>query len=275
MPGAARAAPTAYTSAVAFFASLPGPATTAGFDALASGASIPSGGAATGITFDYDFDGVDLIVTDGTAAGGGGAFETISAPHFLGTSDLDVLVDGDDLGLGFAAANAVGLFVITAETPGLSLFDGDIRLAAAGATASLDVDDVQATLSDGSRVYFLGVIDAGSTFGSASVGTFGIGGAFAFNVDDMVTALPEPGAAWTLTSGLLVLAAVRRRRGSKRRDHGTHDLGRLRVRRAGGDPCAGAIETFHRGDRCAAAADGGCDLRQGRRGWRHLSPLRV
>ncbi len=211
LPGAARAAPTAYTSGVPFFASLRGPAQTAGFDGLSSGEVITSGESADGIRFSHDLDGVDLIVTDGTAAGGAVAFETVSSPHFLGTSDLDVLIDGDDLSLGIATANAVGLFVITAETPGLSLFDGDIRLAAGGATASLDVDDVQATLSDGSRVYFLDVIDAASTFDSASVGTFGAGGEFTFNVDDVVTALPEPRCASMLTSGLLALAAVRRR----------------------------------------------------------------
>jgi hypothetical protein len=214
IPGAARAAPTSYTSAVAFFTSLPGPATTAGFDGLSSGETISSDESVDGITFSHDLDGVDLIVTDGTAAGGGGPFETVSAPNFLGTSDLDVLIDGDDLALGFNTANAVGLFVITAETPGHSLFDGDIRLAAAGAAAALDVDDVQATLADGSRVYFLGVIDPDSTFNSASIGTFGAGGEFAFNGDDMVTALPEPRGAWALASGLLALAAGRRRRPS-------------------------------------------------------------
>ena len=218
LPGPTRAAPTVYTSSIAFLAALPGPATTAGFDGLPSGHVVASGSVADGITFSHVLGGVDLIVTPGSLSGGGGSFATTSAPHFLGTSDLDVLLDGDDLSLGFAASNAVGLFVITAETPGVTLFSGDIRLTARGAVASLNVNDVHATLADGSRVFFLGVIDAGSTFGSASLGTFGAGGQFAFNVDDVVTALPEPGIGGATASGLLALAAARpRRRSTKER----------------------------------------------------------
>jgi hypothetical protein len=224
----ARAVPVTYTSSAAFFAALPGPPVTADFDGLSSGQVIASGASADGITFTYDFGGVDLIVTDGSAAGGGGPFDTTSPPHFLGTSDFDVLLDGDDLGLGFASARAIGLFIITAETPGLSLFDGDIGLSAAGAQALLDVDDVEDTLGDGSLVFFLGVIDSGVSFASASLDTFGGGGAFAFNVDDVVTAVPEPGVAALLGSGLLALAAWRR---SPRADGGGRRLSAARASR--------------------------------------------
>jgi hypothetical protein len=58
-------------------------------------------------------------------------------------------------------------------------------------------------------VFFLGVIDPGASFTSASLDTFGGGGAFAFNLDDVVTAVPEPGTALMLGLGLLIL---RRRR---------------------------------------------------------------
>jgi hypothetical protein len=208
LPASAGAVPTVYTSSAAFFAALPGAATTHDFDGLTSGQVIASGASADGITFTYDFGGVDLIVTDGTAAGGGGPFATTSSPNFLGTSDLDVLLDGDDLGLGFASARAVGLFIVTAEVPGVSLFDGDIGLTAAGATAYLDVDAVQQTLSDG-IVFFLGVIDPALSFSSASLEGFGGGGAFAYNVDDVVTAVPEPGTALLLGLGLLILSRLR------------------------------------------------------------------
>lgn len=212
LPETAHAAATVHTSSIAFFASLPGPPVTANFDALTSGQGIASGSTANGITFGHSLGAVDLIVTAGSLGGSGASFTTTSAPHFLGTSDLDVLVDGDDLSLGFAAANAVGLFVVTRETPGVTLFDGDLRLAAGGATASLDVDAVQATLGDGSLVYFLGVIDSSSTFAAATLGSFGRGGEFAFNVDDIVTSLPEPELASALSIALLALAVFEQKR---------------------------------------------------------------
>lgn len=210
-PGAAGAVPVAYTDAASFLAALPGPATTAGFDGLASGTAIPSGGSADGITFTYDFGGIDLIVTDGTAAGGGGPFDTTSPANFLGTSDFDVLLDGDDLGLGFAASHAIGLFVVTAEVPGSTLFDGDLALAAGGGTALLDVDAVEQTLPDGSLVFFLGVVDVAASFTSASLENCAVcGGFFTYNVDDIVTAVPEPGPELLLGAGLAV-GALRRR----------------------------------------------------------------
>ena len=208
LPAAAGAVPTAYTSSAAFLTALPGAPTTASFDGLSSGDAIASGDSADGITFSYAFgDGVQLIVTDGTAAGGGGPFATTSAPNFLGTTDLDVLLDGDDLALGFSGASAIGLFIITAEVPGTTLFDGDLGLAAAGITAFLDVDAVEQTLPDG-IVYFLGVIDPAASFSSASLDSFGGGGAFAFNVDDVVTAVPEPGTALMVALGLLVICRL-------------------------------------------------------------------
>jgi hypothetical protein len=200
------AVPITYTDVAAFLAALPGPAITADFDGIAAGTVIPSGGSADGITFTYDFGGVDLIVTDGAQAGGGGPFDTTSPPNFLGTSDFDLILDGDDLVLGFASAHAIGLYVITAEVPGVTLFDGDIGLGAGGATAFLDVDALQQTLGDGSLVFFLGVIDPSASFTTASLDTFGGGGAFLFNVDDIVTAaVPEPGAVALLGVGLGLL----------------------------------------------------------------------
>ncbi|MEZ4332613.1 MAG: hypothetical protein R3F35_12700 [Myxococcota bacterium] len=214
---AAKAAPAFHTSAIAFFASLPGGALTADFETLPSGEIIASGAAVEGLVVDHDLGGVDLIVTDGTAAGGSGPFATTSGSRFLGSGDLDLLVDGDDLDFHFGAAHAVGLFVITAETPGTSLFDGDVRLQVGGAAVSLDVDDVQSTLADGSRVFFLGLIDPEASFTSASLRTFGAGGEFAFNVDDVITALPEPAPESALAVALLgSVGALGRQRRSRR-----------------------------------------------------------
>jgi hypothetical protein len=101
-----------------------------------------------------------------------------------------MLLDGDALTLGIPAGKAVGVFIITAEEPGETLLDGDIRLTAGGATAFLDVDSVEQTLPDGSLVFFLGVIHPGASFSSASLETFGGGGAFAYNLDGILTGVP-------------------------------------------------------------------------------------
>lgn len=218
--GPAHASPSAYTNIFDFAAALPGGYTTAGFDALASGTAIASGGTADGITFSYSFEGASLIATDGTAGGGGGPYDTVSPANFLGTNDFDALLDGDTVTLGFASSHAIGVVIITVEQPGESLLDGDIGLSAGGATALLDVDAVQTVLEDGSIVYFLGVIDPEASFPSASLDTFGGGSAFSYTVDQIVTsavatAVPLPGPALMAAIALATLAALwlRRQRG--------------------------------------------------------------
>jgi hypothetical protein len=191
LPAAAQQAiPTAHTSSAAFVSALTGAPTTATFDGLPSGQVIAPGASADGISFSYDFEGAELIVTDGTAAGGGAPFDTTSTPNCLGTSDFDMLVDGDDITFGLSAGKAIGIFIVSAEEPGRTLLDGDIRLTAGGATAFLDVDSVEQTLPDGALVFFLGVIDPGASFSSASLETFGGGGAFTYNLDGILTGVP-------------------------------------------------------------------------------------
>ena len=165
-----------FTDEAAFLSALPGPASTLDFDSLSAGTVIASGRSVGGITFTYDFGGVQMLATD--------VFDTTSAPNFLGTDDGDLFQDGDDLRLGFARVQAIGVFFITAD----ELFDDDVTLTAAGATASLVAADVQQTLLDGSQVFFLGIVDDTNSFTSAGVGTIG-GGFFVYNVDDVITAV--------------------------------------------------------------------------------------
>jgi hypothetical protein len=205
--GSADALPIAYTDSVAFLNALPGPATTLDFDSTAAGTTLASGSTLEGITFTYDFGGVELAVTDGNQFGGGGPFDTTSGANFLGTDDADLLQDGDDFSLSFAPVNAIGMFFITAD----ALNDDDITLTAGGATASLMAADVEQTLGDGSEVFFLGLVDSAAAFTSAGVATIG-GGFFLYNVDDIVTAVPEPGTFVLLGAALLGLTVIRRQR---------------------------------------------------------------
>ncbi|MGI9329175.1 MAG: dockerin type I repeat-containing protein [Gammaproteobacteria bacterium] len=175
----AAAAPTTYTQQASFIAALPGTANTLNFDSGAPGAAIPSGAAFNGITFVYDFGGVALKVGSQNTAG----YATSSSPNFLGTDDADILQDGDGIVMSFSPVNAFGLYVISND----EIFDNDITLSAGGTSVSVAAADVQATLSDGSKVYFLGISDPVSNFSFASLATAG-NGEFLFNIDDIVTA---------------------------------------------------------------------------------------
>ncbi len=175
--GTAPASAQNYTSSLAFFTALPGPPNTVNFDSLGSGTVIASGSATGGITFTYDFGTVQLMVT--------GGWPTVSPFNALGSTDANILQDGDNLSFSFSASNAIGLVIITRD----ALQDGDLSLSAGQNTATLSAGAIEQTLSDGSRVYFLGVIQpwAGGAFTSATLTTVG-GGFFLYNLDSIVTA---------------------------------------------------------------------------------------
>lgn len=187
-----------YTDQAAFMAALPGPANILDFDSLFAGTTIADGGTVDGITFNYDFGGGQMQVSD--------AFDTTSPPNYLGTDDAGVFQDGDDFDLSFVPVNAIGMFFITAD----EMFDDDITLSAAGTSVGLSVADAGSDVGDGGIPYFLGIIDDTNPFTTASITTIG-GGFFLYNVDDIVTAVPLPGALWLFGSGLFGLLAVRRR----------------------------------------------------------------
>lgn len=198
---------TTYTDQASFLAALPGPANTLDFDSVAAGTLIPSGTTVGDITFNYNFGGVSMAVTDGNQFGGGGPFATTSPPNFLGTDDADILQDGDNFDLSFAPVNAIGMFFITADV----MFDDDITLSAGGTSVALNTLDAGSDLGDGGIPYFLGIIDDTSPFAMASITTIG-GGFFLYNVDDITTAVvPLPGALWLFGSGLIGLLAFRRK----------------------------------------------------------------
>lgn len=164
-----------HTDRAAFLAALPGPPETFGFDALPFGMTIAAGTTTGGIGFAYDFGGAALKVT--------GLYPAVSAPHALGSTDADILQDGDDLALSFAATHAIGLSIITREV----LEDDDLVLTAGGQRIGVRGPAIQQVLADGSNVYFLGVVSPSRAFDSATLTTTG-GGYFFYNLDDIVRA---------------------------------------------------------------------------------------
>lgn len=198
-----------YTDYAQFLGDLPGPASVLDFDGMAYGDIIADGDTVAGITFSYDFGGVQMMVTDDLY------WPTTSSPNLLGTDDGDMLQDGDDFDLSFAPASAIGMYFITADT----MYDGDITLTAGGGSVGLVASDGTYLGSDVNGydwyAYFLGIIDVDpmNAFTDASITTIG-GGYFLYNVDDITTSapvVPEPATMLLLGSGLLALAGLRRK----------------------------------------------------------------
>jgi hypothetical protein len=217
---AASAAVTAYWNRAAFeaaIAALP-PLAALDFEDFTAPAVLPSevvyDSAYAGFSFRYEIEGAELLVT--------GAWATTSGANSLGTTGDDSLLASDAFTLEFAAATAIGLYVI-----GEDMQPGDVELQTdAGVVAN---EAAESTLADGSSVFFLGLVESDpalafreATLVSRIAETVGD---YVWNVDDIVTAPAPDGAA----CGLLALAALagfsrrraaglRRARSASRRD---------------------------------------------------------
>ena len=195
--------PVAFTSAIS---GLTGIVSTFDFETSPAGTIIPNGSSIGGITFTSSI-GLDLIVSAG--------FATTSGSNYLGVDDGgdEVFLPPTDLWeMSFGAPlNAIGLYLITSPD---GLLAGDVRLeTAAGVVVNAGTEN--STLSDGGRVYFLGLVSGGPAFSNVQV-RYGVGVVdnFVYNVDDITTvaatAVAEPSSMWLASTGFAALWARRR-----------------------------------------------------------------
>ena len=188
-----------YTDPALFAGDLPGPASTLDFDSLAPGTLIPSGSTVDGVTFTYSIFGLSMKVAD--------AFSTTSGSNSLGlTGGDDAFLDGDSFDLDFDSALALGMFFIASD----AAIADEILLVTLAGTAGNSATPF-AVLADGGIAYFVGLIST-DQFNSATVDFLADGEInFAFNVDDIATAVPEPGTGMLMALGLGALGLGGRR----------------------------------------------------------------
>lgn len=211
-PSAAQAAVT-YTDRAAFLAAAAGMVSqTLDFESETAGTLLPDPSTLAGITF-LNHGTPALVIDD--------AFDAASGVNYLGINNAGTFNQfsyADSFHMSFAPMHAVGLTIITAEVPGVTLFDDDIRLDIPGiGVARLDANDLSYLTPGGDRVYFIGLIDQANSFTTARLegsGAFGF-----FNIDDVTTAvIPEPGVGQALAvMSPILLAACWWRRSTRRK----------------------------------------------------------
>ncbi len=195
-----------FTDPALFSAALPGPAQVLDFDALAPGTLLPSGSTQGGVTFNYSIAGLTMKVVD--------SFSTTSGANSLGlTGGDDAFLDGDTFDLAFSSSvRALGMFFITSD----AALASEILLATPVGTAGNSATPFQ-VLPDGGIAYFVGLI-ATDLFSTAQVDFASDGETnFAFNVDDITTAVPEPNTIVLLAFALAALGVHGRARGLQTR----------------------------------------------------------
>ncbi len=188
-----------FTDPALFSAALPGPAQVLDFDALAPGTLLPSGSTQGGVTFTYSIAGLTMEVVD--------TFSTTSGTNSLGlTGGDDAFLDGDTFDLAFSSSVlALGMFFITSDAALASEILVVTPIGTAGNSAT-----PFGVLPDGGIAYFVGLIGTG-LFSTAQVDFAADGETnFAFNVDDIATAVPEPWTALLVGFGAVSLGVLRR-----------------------------------------------------------------
>jgi hypothetical protein len=189
----AQASTVSYTESSPFLAALQGPPSTLDFESLPPGTLIASGSSVDGVTFTYDLGGEVLKVT--------AVLEPTSPSRSLGVAGEDgALLDRDALTFDVATpVTAFGLFVITSD-PALA---GEIQIKTQEGVVQNSATP-EKLLNDGGIVYFIGLTST-IPFSTAALDFANDEIHFAYNADDIVTAVPEPDWLLGMVVGVIAL----------------------------------------------------------------------
>lgn len=178
----------------------------------------PTGTTLNGITYTYNpfhqiSPGISAILNVTNS------FPSITNNKSLGTTDANILENGDDITFSFASKAGFGLFIISSEA---DISDNDFTLTGGGGSVSLLASAVQKEWIENdvvvARAWFLGLqYSEMSTFSSATLTSRTTDGSFLFNLaNPTLVSVPEPSTFFLFSLGLLVFMAVNSQYVSKR-----------------------------------------------------------